>query len=296
MNQELDLTCSACGAAALGDDEFCESCGRALSYARDEWRHHVELDRERVAAVSDRGLVHDRNEDAVFVDAGERGVVAVVCDGVSASAAPQVASAVAANVIGQLLVAARDGDGDGDQRDTLVRALAEGDDAVLAVPWMPSGDREAPACTVVAALWDGAVVTIGWAGDSRAYWLGDEATLLTLDHSWAQEQVSVGAMSVSAAKADGRAHAITRWLGADAPTGEPSIVTWRPAGAGRLVLCTDGLWNHFATTDELAGLVATCPAGASALAVARELTRTALARGGHDNVTVAVADMTGEQP
>ena len=33
-------------------------------------------------------------------------------------------------------------------------------------------------------------------------------------------------------------------------------MTLRPAGAGRLVLCTDGLWNHLASTDELAALVA----------------------------------------
>ena len=61
------------------------------------------------------------------------------------------------------------------------------------------------------------------------------------------------------------------------------------------MLCSDGLWNHLDSTEELAVLVASQP-DASAIAVARTLTRVALSRGGHDNVTVAVVDIDLEEP
>jgi len=60
---------------------------------------------------------------------------------------------------------------------------------------------------------------------------------------------------------------------------------------GRLVLCTDGLWNYTPGAAELAKLLDDLPTAASAAAVARSLTDTALARGGHDNITVAVVDV-----
>ena len=86
MNGDLVLRCPTCAAPALADDEFCESCGAALGDQRDRARHHFELDAVTVAGVSDRGLVHHRNEDALYVEAAADGAVAVVCDGVSASA------------------------------------------------------------------------------------------------------------------------------------------------------------------------------------------------------------------
>ncbi len=55
-------------------------------------------------------------------------------------------------------------------------------------------------------------------------------------------------------------------------------------------MCTDGLWNYTPTADELGGLVVTQDSAAP-LAVARSLVRHAVSLGGHDNVTVAVADI-----
>jgi serine/threonine protein phosphatase PrpC len=55
-------------------------------------------------------------------------------------------------------------------------------------------------------------------------------------------------------------------------------------------VCTDGLWNYAPLPDDLARLVA-AHGDATPLALARSLVRHALARGGHDNVTVAVADI-----
>ena len=65
--------------------------------------------------------------------------------------------------------------------------------------------------------------------------------------------------------------------------------TLRPASAGHLVLCTDGLWNYLPRAGDLEHAMATGPGDGSPVAAARSLVRHALASGGHDNVTVAVA-------
>jgi serine/threonine protein phosphatase PrpC len=161
---------------------------------------------------------------------------------------------------------------------------------VSGVPWLSVPERDAPSWTIVAALWDGVDVTVGWAGDSRAYWLDPSGCRrLTTDHSWAEEEVRAGRLSRAAAEADGRAHAITRWLGADAVPQDFPLQTLRPTDAGHLVVCTDGLWNYLPRDGDLERVMTTAPGDGSPVAAARSLVRHALASGGHDNVTVAVA-------
>ena len=110
MSTDLVLRCPSCGSDALADDEFCESCGLALGVLRDGRRNHFEVELESAAGVSDRGLVHRRNEDALFIESVGRATVAVVCDGVSTSIAPQVAAQAGANTAGRVISAALDRD------------------------------------------------------------------------------------------------------------------------------------------------------------------------------------------
>src|SRR6266481_8303528 len=73
-------------------------------------RDHAEVDLGPAAGVSDRGLRHHRNEDAMALAAEQApdgpAVVAVVCDGVSSSARPDEASLAAARAAAGVLLAA----------------------------------------------------------------------------------------------------------------------------------------------------------------------------------------------
>lgn len=40
------------------------------------------------------------------------------------------------------------------------------------------GAQNAPACTLVGAVVSGGLLTIGWVGDSRAYWVPDDRAAL----------------------------------------------------------------------------------------------------------------------
>jgi serine/threonine protein phosphatase PrpC len=285
--------CVGCGAPPgdIDADGYCGICGRLQPGPRD----HVEVDLGWAAGVTDRGRRHPRNEDDFHLGlAGpeaDRGVVAVVCDGVSSSVRAEDASQVAVEAAATTLTSVVAGPGS--LVDASVHAAAAATRAVAALTWTPTGHLGSPACTLVSAACRDGEVAVGWVGDSRAYWIGagpDGIRQLTVDDSWAEAQVESGRMTETEAEADPRSHAITRWIGADAPEVDAQVVTLTPAGPGWLLLCSDGLWNYTPTARELADLLAHQPQPATPIELARWLTDFACTSGGHDNITVVVID------
>ncbi|WP_411573856.1 protein phosphatase 2C domain-containing protein [Streptomyces fradiae] len=312
--------CVACQGGPVGADGRCRDCGHQQPRERDHMESEVAA---AVAAVSDRGLRHHRNEDAYAVSTaplpdGSTAVVAVVCDGVSSATRPDDASSAAARAADASLRAAlpRGTDPRQAMHDAIVAASGAVDALADETPGGASGPdgqddrddrddrdghdghrhRNAPACTVVGAVVARDLLVVGWVGDSRAYWVPDDrsapAARLTEDDSWAAQMVAAGLMDEAQAYADERAHAITGWLGADAYEVEPHTAVFRPDRPGVVVVCTDGLWNYAEAAGDMARVL---PADAAErpLHGARVLVGHALDGGGHDNVTVAVVPFAG---
>ncbi|MFE7319026.1 protein phosphatase 2C domain-containing protein [Streptomyces sp. NPDC057555] len=263
-------------------------------------RDHLERELAGIAAVSDRGHRHHRNEDFfALADTelpdGSPVVIAVVCDGVSSATRPDDASLAAAErAAGALRMALPRGAHPQQAMHDAVMAASAAVDALAADPSLAHDEyrqQNAPACTFVGAVVGGGLLTIGWVGDSRAYWIPDDRTAtpvrLTEDDSWAAQMVANNLMTEAEANADERAHAITGWLGADAYEVEPHVAAFRPDGPGVVVVCTDGLWNYAETAAAMAAVLP-LDAPARPLGAARALVAHALDGGGHDNVTVAV--------
>jgi serine/threonine protein phosphatase PrpC len=267
---------------AVTADGYCESCGRKVPTGRD----HVELDLGPLAGVTDRGLRHPRNEDAMALALAETQagpvVVAVVCDGVSSSPRPDDASLTAAQAaVRVLLDAVRMGD---DLEEASRDAVQEAATALTAL----AGPAGAPSTTFVSAVVEAGVVTFCWLGDSRAYWLAaDGSRRLTADDSLAQEMVDSGLLGEAEAMASPQAHVITRWLGADIAEPQPHVSRFEPPGPGVLLICSDGLWNYLPEADDIAGIALpdaqTDPAG-----TAGTLLKFALDAGGMDNITAVL--------
>ncbi|MDB1086747.1 protein phosphatase 2C domain-containing protein [Streptomyces sp. ACA25] len=285
------LPCAVCADGPVGTDGYCGSCGRAQPGDRD----HVERSLEGVAGVSNLGLRHHRNEDAFTLSAtalpdGTPAVIAVVCDGVSSSHRPHDASAAAAEAAGESLLAAlaRGVPGPQAMHDAVLDA-SRAVNALAGEEQVPG--KNAPASTFAASVTAGGTLTVGWVGDSRAYWIPEDRTAaparLTEDDSWAHQMVAAGLLTEAEAMADRRAHAITSWLGADNPDLEPHTASYQPDRPGVVLVCTDGLWNYAEAAEQMAALV---PADArtAPLRCAQQLVRYALDSGGHDNVTVTV--------
>ena len=295
---ELDATpgtCRECG-GDVAEDGYCTQCGARAPSPRN---HFTEQPARWVAAVCDRGVRHTRNEDAVAVagdpEPGGHAVL-VVCDGVSSSTDSDVASLAAARAARDVLATSRPG-GTGTvatrvaaSTKALVAAANAANEAVIA--HTVGGPGNPASCTFVAAVVHGRDLVVGWVGDSRAYWLPDGAAprLLTTDDSFAAEQIAEGVPRATA-ESGPQAHAITRWLGIDAPDHTPRTVSLDLDLPGWVLVCSDGLWNYCSEAQDLATLLETTSraAGADPLELAGALVDWANAQGGQDNVTVALA-------
>ncbi|MFV0254123.1 MAG: protein phosphatase 2C domain-containing protein [Beutenbergiaceae bacterium] len=289
--------CVQCGGAVAADG-YCTQCGAAAESERD----HFVLDANPdLGGVCNRGVKHHRNEDALALDQVGALAFLVVCDGVSSAPASDIASMAAVEAALRELTTRVPGgvdeiDGSATDRTKawaaqLVSAAEQANAAVLQVQTEEAGDS--PSCTYVAAVVDQTRVVVASVGDSRAYWLPDDepAQQLTRDDSWAQEMIELG-HSASQVASSPQAHAITRWLGADAPELTPRTDTTVFNGPGWLLLCSDGLWNYCSNASDLATLVRSTAAElgtqASAAEVAGGLVSWANAQGGRDNVTVGL--------
>jgi len=263
---------------------YCESCGRKVPSGRD----HSELDLGLLAGVTDRGLRHTRNEDAMALAAADAPggpvAIAVVCDGVSTSPRPDDASLAAAPGRGEQRPH-RSLRGD-DLAEASLAAVYSAHQALAGI----SSPGQAPSATYISAVIGSDAVTVCWLGDSRAYWLstGPDTARLSTDDSLAEEMIARSAMSEAEALASPQAHVITRWLGADLADPEPHVIRFEPPGPGVVLVCSDGLWNY---RPEAAGLAELALPGAltDALGAAAELVKFALDAGGMDNITVVLA-------
>jgi serine/threonine protein phosphatase PrpC len=96
-------------------------------------------------------------------------------------------------------------------------------------------------------------------------------------------------MSRADAENGPQAHAITRWLGCDAPDHTPRTVAVDLDAPGWVLVCSDGLWNYCSEAKDLAALVLELDHGSDPLALADALVDWANTQGGVDNITVALA-------
>jgi serine/threonine protein phosphatase PrpC len=270
--------CPSCGGTAFHDDDYCDSCGQRRPAGLD----HCELDLEVIAGVTDRGKRHHHNEDAMSLGVGAGMQIGVVCDGVSTSNRPDTASNAAAHAAAPaMLTALADGADPGQAIITAARAAQAA--AALAAGTNPGSNP--PSCTFVCAVVDTERVTVGWVGDSRAYWLPEtgQARQLTTDDSLAGQLAAAGIQTADIPHA-GPATALVRWLGADAPDTVPHLASVVPDGPGRVLVCSDGLFRY--RPDPVA-LAATTP-DKPPLQAARDLVAFALEQGGQDNIAVVL--------
>jgi serine/threonine protein phosphatase PrpC len=294
--------CHECGGEVAADG-YCTQCGAEAVSERD---HFVEEPAPWVAAVCDRGIRHDRNEDAVALHAGaEPGshAVLVVCDGVSSSTDSDVASLAAARAARDVLAVSRP-QALGTAATRLMataRAMEAAVDAANAavIRHTTAGPGNPASCTFVAAVIQQSQLVVGWVGDSRAYWLPDAGAgqLLSIDDSFAAEQIAGGVPRKDAENGP-QAHAITRWLGIDAPDHTPRTASVDLTEPGWVMVCSDGLWNYCSEGDAMSALLheTATTTGSAPLDLADALVDWANAQGGVDNITVALARIGESTP
>ncbi len=263
-----------------------------LDAVSDELAQPRADDHARAALLSDRGMKRAQNEDSAAIEMGDGWTVIVACDGVSSSNHAREASEIAsATACATLASIARSRDLTGSMGlQAVTTAIRAAHAAVCAHPFEERTTGEPPGTTIVVALVAKDRATIGWVGDSRAYWITrDGGEVLTRDHTWLNEAVASGEWTEDDAMVQPLAHALTRCLGplewGASSSVDPDVCTRTLDGPGFLLLCSDGLWNYYPTAVEIARIIDPTMGVTEA---AERLVNSTLACGAHDNVTVAL--------
>lgn len=231
----------------------------------------------RYSARSDRGLVRQNNQDAVY--AGPR--LLALADGMGGHAAGEVASSLVISALAPL-----DDDDPGDDLLAELRDATVEGNAAITRHVAEAPDLEGMGTTLTAILFAGSRLGLVHVGDSRAYQLRDGTfTQITKDDTFVQSLIDEGRITEEEAHTHPQRSLLLRAItGQDV---EPSL-TVREARAGdRYLLCSDGLSG--VVSDET--LADTLAAYRDPRACADRMIELALRGGGPDNITCIVADV-----
>lgn len=233
------------------------------------------------AAHSDIGRMRRRNEDHYVCDSTLR--LLAIADGMGGHAAGDVASRLAVQTLCDRL------HGEPDSPCTpSARLRAAIETANIAIHLAAADSQQLGMGTTIVTAWfvDGAVL-VAHVGDSRLYRLrGDELVALTRDHSWVQDMIDRGLYTPERARTSPRRNQLLRALGS-LPDVEIDLAMHALRAGDRYLLCSDGL-NGMLDDAEIAALLG---ADATPQSRVQRLIDSANARGGRDNVTVAIADV-----
>ena len=127
-------------------------------------------------------------------------------------------------------------------------------------------------------------IVVAHVGDSRVYmWHEKALTRLSKDHSYVQELVDEGIVSIEEARTHPRRNIVTRALGIDAEV-DVEANTFPVTVGAWYVLCSDGLVDEISDAD-IAKVLERCTTPHEA---SQALVDAANAAGGRDNITVIV--------
>ncbi len=237
-------------------------------------------------SATDVGRVRQANQDTFFVS----DTLFVVADGMGGHQGGEVASDLATSSLRQDF-------GSGDESPTtegLVRAVQRANEVVVAAatdnPDLTGMGTTLCAMAVVDVDGDERLAIVN-VGDSRAYLLKDgDIEQITDDHSLVAALERQGRLTRDEAAVHPQRNILTRALGIDARV---MVDSWevRPVVGDRYLLCSDGLFNE---VDE-SRLAATMRKLSDPSEAARELVRLANEGGGHDNITVVIVDVLGDE-
>ena len=224
-------------------------------------------------AVTHVGQVRTGNEDSLLADNN----VFMVADGMGGHNAGEVASLMAVEQL-------REAAGSIIAETDLVQALEQANEVIYAES-MTNHLHHGMGTTLAAmVVLENNTLVVAHVGDSRVYmWNEGALSRLSKDHSYVQELVDEGIVSIEEARTHPRRNIVTRALGIDADV-EVEANTFPVTVGAWYVLCSDGLVDEISDAD-IAKVLARCTSPHEA---AQALVDAANAAGGRDNITVIV--------
>ena len=264
----------------------------------------------RLFARTDVGQVREHNEDNFLVadltrksrglleanrttGIGPHGALFAVCDGMGGAAAGEVASQMAVDIIYERMVDGLDPNFTPVDRSDLARKLVRAiETAGFRIFSEAKSDRSrrGMGTTVTGAALVDDHLFLGQVGDSRGYILrGDRLVQVTRDQSLVNQLIEAGQLTEEEAETFEHNNIILQALGTS-DTVQVDLTYVELRKGDMLLLCSDGL-SGMVRFDEMREILRS---SREPLDLCKQLTERANAAGGHDNITVIIAQFDGE--
>lgn len=232
----------------------------------------------KVAAISDRGLVRNNNEDSYWVDL-DNGLL-VVCDGMGGHNGGEVASAIAVETINKFFTSSSE-----ELPGRLVLALEKANSAIL------NSAKQDPALhgmgtTATLAAFEDGTMYVAHVGDSSLYLMQDkQIRKVTRDHTLAQQLLMEGRLKPEDMRSNPYNHILTRALGVEENVSIDQYQEKVKPG-DLILLCSDGLSDKV-SEGEIQEILQ--QESSSLEKSAQGLLERALKYGGSDNITIIIS-------
>ncbi|HIR41398.1 MAG TPA: Stp1/IreP family PP2C-type Ser/Thr phosphatase [Candidatus Egerieicola pullicola] len=230
---------------------------------------------------TDIGRHRSSNQDEfAYSILNERVCFGLVCDGMGGENGGQVASAIAAQTIYEILHDHLTPELTDEQvKAVLVQAVSRANEAIYRRSLQQPEYLGMGTTAVVAAVLDGKGYVVH-VGDSRAYrFKAGELSQITKDHSLVQSLVEQGKITQEQAKDHPQKHMITRAVGVASKV-DIDFVCLGDIGSGSILLCSDGL-SGLCDQAEMEEILLSTPPNQ----VCEALVDQANQNGGFDNIT-----------
>ncbi len=243
--------------------------------------------------VSDPGKVRTNNEDiGIFFrieddEIGrDKGCLMMVADGMGGHNAGEVASRMAADIISREYF-----NQIGSIEKSLAKAFELANKNILGRS-RSSRALQGMGTTCTALVIADQDIFYAHVGDSRAYILKEgKITRITEDHTYVQELVNNGQLSIVDAAIHPKRNILTNAMGTkDSLRIDIGKFAFPFEEKDRLMICSDGLYDYL-DDNEIGRILSRN----SIHDVANEMVEEAIKRGGHDNITVVLAEGTAVQ-
>jgi protein phosphatase len=240
------------------------------------------------AALSDIGIERSVNEDRFDIIESASGTLWLVLDGMGGVAGGEFAAQLGIDAARRYIE-----QHGSDQPEVALAGVVEEANRIVVLRRQNQA-YASMGTTIVGVLINQFSLALTHVGDSRAYVVRDgEINQLTVDHTYVQELVERQELRREDALTHPQSHILTQCLGLSSTLRvEPQRYWIWPTEEGAssdvIVLCSDGLYS-LVSDDEIALIVSTLVPHTAC----EELIKLANARGGYDNITVAVIPVCG---
>jgi PPM family protein phosphatase len=244
----------------------------------------------RIGALTDSGVVREKNEDSFSMirNQDDGSVVIIVADGMGGHRAGGMASKLTCDMVEhEFQQRLQKGNIVDENIEELLKQITEKANRELLDVASKDDETKGMGTTLTVMVLEGNELVISHVGDSRVYFVGETGLeQITVDHSYVQELLDNGTITIEEALTHPSRNVITRAIGGDQSI-DTDIYRRNINPKNMFLACTDGLTNML-TDEEIYDVI---KGEGDVSYKAKALIDFANNKGGTDNVTVVLVQL-----